>query len=80
MAQVEELKKEREQLEKDFNSATVDMQSKFLQALGAEGTLDAQRISDDNLKETFGELKGRVEETAKNQEALMEEITVSGCD
>ena len=76
MDHVDKMKKEREDLEKEFNSATVDMQSKFLQALAAEGALDAGRIADENLGELFSGLKSQVEGIIENQDEVLEEIKV----
>ena len=77
MQQVKQTQNERKKLEDDFKSATVDMQSKFLQALAAEGFLDAERISNTNLDELFGPLRTQVAEIIENQSTLIDNIQVS---
>ena len=76
MRQVEQTKKERTSLEDEFKGATVDMQSKFLQALAAEGFLDNERIINTNLDELYGPLRTQVAEIVQNQQTLIEQIQV----
>lgn len=76
MRQVEQTKKERTQVEEEFKGATVDMQSKFLQALAAEGFLDNERIINTNIDEVYGPLKTQVAEIVENQKTLIEQIQV----
>lgn len=76
MTQVEQLKKERETLEDEFKGASVDMQSKFLEALAADGYVDTERITNQNLEEVYGEYKTQVEENVERQKQLIENIQV----
>lgn len=76
MEEVNQTKKSREDLEKEFKGATVDMQSKFLQALAAEGYLDGERLISHNLDELYSDLKTQVEEILQNQTELVEKIQV----
>jgi len=76
MKQVEQTKKERTTLEEEFKGATVDMQSKFLQALAAEGFLDNERIINTNLDEVYGALRTQVAEIVETQNSLIEQIQV----
>ena len=76
MTQVEQLKKERETLEEEFKGASVDMQSKFLEALAADGYVDTERITNQNLEEVYGEYKTQVEENVERQKQLIENIQV----
>ena len=76
MRQVELTKKERVQVEEEFKGATIDMQSKFLQALAAEGFLDNERIISTNIDEIYGPLRTQVAEIVKNQTTLIEQIQV----
>ena len=77
MRQVEQTKKERTKVEEEFKGATVDMQSKFLQALAAEGFLDNERIINTNIDEVYGPLITQVAEIVENQQALIEQIQVN---
>lgn len=74
MKQVEHTKSERTRIEEEFKGATVDMQSKFLQALAAEGFLDNERIINTNLDELYGPLRTQVAEIVENQNSLIENI------
>lgn len=76
MRQVEQTKKERTKVEEEFKGATVDMQSKFLQALAAESFLDNERIINTNIDEVYGPLRTQVAEIVENQQALIEQIQV----
>ena len=76
MTQVEQLKKERETLEEEFKGASVDMQKKFLEALAADGYVDTERITNQNLEEVYGEYKTQVEENVERQKQLIENIQV----
>lgn len=76
MRQVEQTKKERTQVEEEFKGATIDMQSKFLQALAAEGFLDNERIINSNIDEVYGPLRTQVAEIVVNQQSLIEQIQV----
>ena len=76
MQEVETTKNERNSIEEEFKGATVDMQSKFLVALGAEGYVDAERITNENLDETFGSLKNQVETIVENQKDLIDRVQV----
>lgn len=74
MLQVEQTKTQRNKLEEEFKGATVDMQSKFLQALAAEGFLDSEKHINTNLDELYGPLRTEVAEILENQNTLIEKI------
>ena len=76
MKEVEQTKKERISLEEEFKGVTVDMQSKFLQALAAEGFLDNERIINTNLDEVYGSMRTQVAEIVETQNTLVERIQV----
>ena len=76
MNDVQQTKKEREDLENEFKNATVDMQSKFLQALAAEGYLDAERITNQHIDEVYGGFKTNVAEILEKQQELVDKIQV----
>ncbi|XP_065052731.1 programmed cell death 6-interacting protein-like [Rhopilema esculentum] len=74
MADVDEMKKEREKLEEQFKETPLDMAPKFLQALSAEGFIDSERISNVGLEEKYGEYQREVDESLNQQEALLAKI------
>ncbi|XP_065667183.1 programmed cell death 6-interacting protein [Hydra vulgaris] len=74
MQQVEQIKRAREELEEEFKSATVDIQSKFLQALAAEGYLDCQKIVDQNIEDVYAGLRTQVEKSIEDQKVLLDKI------
>ena len=76
MADVIEMKKERENLEEQFKESPLDMAPKFLQALSAEGFIDSERISNVGLEEKYGEYQREVDESLNQQEALLAKIQV----
>ena len=76
MQQVDQIKRAREQLEEEFKSTTVDIQSKFLQALAAEGYLDCQKIVGQNIDDVYGHLRNQVEKSIEDQKLLLEKIQV----
>ena len=53
MQAVDKTKNERNAVEDQFKGATADMQSKFLIALAAEGFIDSERITSENLEEQY---------------------------
>lgn len=76
MQQVKQTQSDRQKLEEELKSATVDMQSKFLQALAAEGFLDGERIANANIDELYGPLRTQVAEIVEGQSELIEQIQV----
>ncbi|XP_013793109.1 programmed cell death 6-interacting protein-like [Limulus polyphemus] len=71
MQEVEQIKTERETLEKDFQSVTIDMKTKFMDALAQDGAISEQAISAETLGEIFGPLQKRVRENLEHQEKTM---------
>lgn len=76
MQQVKQTQSECQKLEDEFKGATVDMQSKFLQALAAEGFLDNERLINTNIDEVYGPLRTQVAEIVESQKELIEKIQV----
>ncbi|XP_076336080.1 programmed cell death 6-interacting protein-like isoform X2 [Tachypleus tridentatus] len=74
MQDVEKIKSEREELETEFKSATIDMKPKFIDALTQDGTTNEQSISAETLNELFGPLQKRVRENFDQQEKTIAEI------
>ena len=76
MADVEELKRERETLEEQFKSSSMDIASTFLQALSSEGFIDCEKISSRGLEENYGPLEKEVNENVQQQENILAKIQV----
>nr|CAD7395361.1 unnamed protein product [Timema poppensis] len=74
MEGVETIKAERDTIEHELKSATVDMKQSFLSALAKDGAIDEHIMSVENLGKVFGPLQRQVKESLEKQEALMADI------
>ncbi|XP_028605825.2 programmed cell death 6-interacting protein isoform X1 [Podarcis muralis] len=74
LANLEEVKTQREQLENDLKAINFDMTTKFLTALAQDGTLNEEAISVTELDRIYGSLTHKVQETLKKQEELLNNI------
>ncbi|XP_066484951.1 programmed cell death 6-interacting protein isoform X1 [Tiliqua scincoides] len=74
LASLDEVKKQREQLENDMKSVNFDMTTKFLTALAQDGALNEEAISVTELDRIYGSLTHKVQETLKKQEELLNSI------
>uniref|UniRef100_A0A663M6I0 BRO1 domain-containing protein n=1 Tax=Athene cunicularia TaxID=194338 RepID=A0A663M6I0_ATHCN len=74
LANLDEVKKEREQLENDLKSVNFDMTSKFLTALAQDGAINEEAISEAELDRIYGSHKQKVQESLKKQEELLKNI------
>ncbi|KAG5842217.1 programmed cell death 6-interacting protein isoform X1 [Anguilla anguilla] len=77
LAQLEEVKKEREQLENDIKSAQFDMTSKFLTALAQDGALNEEAISVTELDNIYGGYTQKVQQGLKTQEEILGNVQTS---
>lgn len=77
MEQVETIKAERETIESELKSATIDMKDSFLGALAKDGAINEPAISFENLGQTYGPLQKQVAESVEKQGSLIERIKVS---
>lgn len=75
--QVETIKAERDTIECELKSATVDMKSKFLNALAQDGAISEHAMSVESLGVVYGPLQRQVKESLQKQEALVADIQVS---
>ncbi|MCP9260327.1 Apoptosis-linked 2-interacting protein X 1 [Dirofilaria immitis] len=71
---VQEIKIEREKLEKEFTSTHCDMSSIFLKALADNQIINEEEISTAKIAEIFGSLKAKVNETIKKQEDCLAQV------
>lgn len=74
MNTVQEIKVEREKLEKDFSAVKFDMSGEFLSALGEGDAFSEEAISTAKLNELFGPLRTRVTESIAKQEKCLAEV------
>uniref|UniRef100_A0A8D2PTV3 Programmed cell death 6-interacting protein n=1 Tax=Zosterops lateralis melanops TaxID=1220523 RepID=A0A8D2PTV3_ZOSLA len=80
LASLDEVKKEREQLENDLKSVNFDMTSKFLTALAQDGAINEEAISVTELDRIYGSYTQKVQESLKKQEELLKNIQVQHFD
>ncbi|KAK7067282.1 Rhophilin, Rho GTPase binding protein [Halocaridina rubra] len=71
MEDVETLKAERDAIECELKSATVDMKEVFLNALATDGSINEAAISTESLGRVFGPLQKQVKESVDRQEGLV---------
>ncbi|XP_048808032.1 programmed cell death 6-interacting protein isoform X2 [Lagopus muta] len=74
LASLDEVKKEREQLENDLKSVNFDMTNKFLTALAQDGAINEEAISVTELDRIYGSYTQKVQESLKKQEGLLKNI------
>lgn len=74
---METIKAERESIESELKSATIDMKDTFLSALAQDGAINEPAISFENLGKTYGPLQKQVNESVEKQGSLLERIKVS---
>ncbi|KAM9386621.1 programmed cell death 6-interacting protein isoform 1-T1 [Phaethornis superciliosus] len=74
LSRLDEIKKEREQLENDLKSVNFDMTSKFLTALVQDGAINEEAISVTELDRIYGSYTQKVQESLKKQEELLKDI------
>ncbi|KAH7731130.1 alix-SF [Aphelenchoides avenae] len=76
MERVQEIKVEREALEKQLKEARVrfDMSNDFLKSMSENGVVNEEKLSSDKITELYGPLKDRVNQSIKRQEEVMSEV------
>ncbi|KAJ8334818.1 hypothetical protein SKAU_G00404570 [Synaphobranchus kaupii] len=77
LAQLEEVKKEREQMENDIKSAQFDMTSKFLTALAQDGAINEEALSVTELDNIYGDYTQKVQQSLKTQEDILGNVQTS---
>lgn len=77
MEDVETLKAERDAIECELKSATVDMKEVFLSSLAQEGAINEAALSTESLGRVFGPLQKQVKESVERQESLVSNIQES---
>uniref|UniRef100_A0A0R3RFX1 BRO1 domain-containing protein n=1 Tax=Elaeophora elaphi TaxID=1147741 RepID=A0A0R3RFX1_9BILA len=71
---VQQIKIEREKLEKEFSDVRCDMSSIFLKALADNQVINEEEISTAKIAEVYGPLKAKVNETIKKQENCLAQV------
>ncbi|XP_062342761.1 programmed cell death 6-interacting protein isoform X2 [Osmerus eperlanus] len=71
LAQLDEVKKEREGLEAEIKAVTFDMTSCFLSALAQDGALNEEQLSLSQLDQSYGAYNQRVQGSLRSQEELL---------
>uniref|UniRef100_F1KVB4 Apoptosis-linked gene 2-interacting protein X 1 n=1 Tax=Ascaris suum TaxID=6253 RepID=F1KVB4_ASCSU len=74
MDTVQEIKIEREQLEREFADVHCDMTTVFLKAMADSQILNEEQLSTAKINEIYGPLKDKVSETIKKQESCLAEV------
>ncbi|XP_044599221.1 programmed cell death 6-interacting protein [Cotesia glomerata] len=77
MEDVETLKAERDVIESELKSPTVDMKSTFLAALAKDGAIDEPNLSVEQIGKIYGPLTTQVRDSSARQEKLIAEIQSS---
>ncbi|GLV31978.1 ALG-2 interacting protein X [Carabus blaptoides fortunei] len=74
MEDVETVKAERDVMESELKSATVDMKATFLSALAKDGAISEPAMSVESLGQAFGSLQKQVKDSVQRQEKLVADI------
>uniref|UniRef100_A0A8C2ISR5 Programmed cell death 6-interacting protein n=1 Tax=Cyprinus carpio TaxID=7962 RepID=A0A8C2ISR5_CYPCA len=77
LAQLDEVKREREVLEGEVKSVTFDMTAKFLTALAQDGAINEEALTASELETRYGSHTQRVQQNLRRQEELLSQIQVS---
>ncbi|KAJ8378457.1 hypothetical protein AAFF_G00242720 [Aldrovandia affinis] len=77
LAQLEEVKKEREQLENDIKSAQFDMTGRFLTALAQDGAINEEALSITELDSIYGGYTQKVQQSLRTQEDVLGNVQTS---
>lgn len=73
---VETLKTERDVIESELKSTTIDMKTTFLSALAKDGAIDEPNLSVESIGKSYGPLQKQVRDSVSRQEQLIAEIQV----
>ncbi|GAB0092426.1 programmed cell death 6-interacting protein [Sergentomyia squamirostris] len=74
MDNVETIKAERDAIEAELKSATVNMKEQFLSALAQDGAINEPALSVAEIGKTLAPLQGQVQESIRRQEGILAEI------
>ncbi|KAL7069577.1 hypothetical protein ACQ4LE_011039 [Meloidogyne hapla] len=74
MNQVQEIKVEREEIEKELKKIRCDMSNDFSKALAETGVVNEEKLSSEKILNLFKPLRDKVESSIKRQDSVMEEV------
>lgn len=74
MDSVETIKAERDVIESELKSATVDMKEKFMHALAQDGVINEPAISISYIGQSLSSLRNQVEDSVQRQQSLVSDI------
>ncbi|KAK7899132.1 hypothetical protein WMY93_019985 [Mugilogobius chulae] len=77
LAQLDEVKRERETLEGEIKAVTFDMSVTFLTALAQDGAINEEQLSLAQLEQLYGSYNQRVQATLRKQEELLGKVQTS---
>ncbi|XP_038580558.1 programmed cell death 6-interacting protein isoform X2 [Micropterus salmoides] len=77
LAQLDELKKERETMEGEIKGVTFDMSTAFLTALAQDGAINEEQLSLSQLDQLYGAYNQRVQASLRTQEELLGKVQTS---
>uniref|UniRef100_A0A8C3AFC8 Programmed cell death 6 interacting protein n=1 Tax=Cyclopterus lumpus TaxID=8103 RepID=A0A8C3AFC8_CYCLU len=77
LAQLDEMKKERETLEGEIKAVTFDMSTSFLMALSQDGAINEEQLSLSQLDQLYSAYNQRVQATLRTQEELLGQVQTS---
>lgn len=76
LAQLDEVKKERETLEGEIKAVTFDMSTAFLKALAQDGAINEEQLSLSQLDQSYGSYNHKVSASLSKQEELLGQVQV----
>ncbi|KAF3833836.1 hypothetical protein F7725_025040 [Dissostichus mawsoni] len=77
LAQLDEMKRERETLEGEIKAVTFDMSTVFLTSLAQDGAISEEQMSLSKLDQLYGAYNQRVQATLRTQEELLGQVQTS---
>lgn len=78
LAQLDEVKKERDVLEGEIKAVTFDMSTTFLKALAQDGAINEEQLSVPQLDQLYGSYNQKVQASLSRQESLLAQVQVHG--
>ncbi|KAI5621539.1 programmed cell death 6-interacting protein isoform X1, partial [Silurus asotus] len=77
LAQLDEIKQDREVLEGEIKSVTFDMTTKFLTALAQDGAINEEALTSRELDTRYGTYTQRVQQNLRSQEDILAQVQTS---
>uniref|UniRef100_A0A1A8LDA0 Programmed cell death 6-interacting protein n=1 Tax=Nothobranchius pienaari TaxID=704102 RepID=A0A1A8LDA0_9TELE len=77
LAQLDEMKREREVLEGEIKAVTFDMSTAFLKALAQDGAINEEQLSVSQLDQLYGSYNQKVQASLHRQEELLGQVQTS---